>query len=377
MGEKILSTRLCDLLDIKYPIILAGMAGCAGAELAAAVSEAGGLGVIGAMQMTPDELDAEIRNVKRLTSKPFGVDSIAPLGAIPSETVAELRNLVPDEAVEYTANLAKRLGIPVPEGAQFGRQGDLGWASGLTSKQIEVVYEHKVPVFAAGLGSPAFMVPEAHARGMKVIGVVGNVRQARREAEAGVDIIVAQGHEAGGHTGYIATMPLVPQVVDAVAPTPVVAAGGIGDGRGLVAALALGACGVWLGTAFICTYESAFVQMGKQQVLQATEKDTRVTRVLTGKTARLINSKLIETWEAEQGPILPFPVQLLVTGDLILAMLESGMTEYVFTPAGQICGLVKEIKSAKQIVEEMVDEAIRILQEEFPARVRLNSRRTS
>jgi len=359
MDEKILSTRLCDLLDIKYPIILAGMGHIALAELVAAVSEAGGLGVIGAMPMTADELDAEIRKVKGLTSKPFGVDSIAPVGTVQSVTVDELRALIPDDAVEYATDLAKRLGIPVPEGAQFGRQGGMGWAAGLTPKQIEVVYEHKVPVFASGLGSPAFMVPEAHARGIKVIGVVGNVKQARREAEAGVDIIVAQGHEAGGHTGYIATMPLVPQVVDAVAPTPV------------VAALALGACGVWAGTAFICTYESNFDQPFKQQVLQATEKDTRVTRVLTGKTARLINNKLIETWEAEQGPMLPFPLQLLVSSGLMEAEMESGMTEYVLTPAGQICGMVKEMKSAKQVVEEMVDEAIRILQEDFPARVRL------
>ena len=371
MDDKILSTRLCDLLDIKYPVILTGMGYVAGAELVAAVSEAGGLGVIGAMQMMPDELDAEIRKVKQLTSKPFGVDSVAPVGAVQSVTVDELRALIPDEAVEYATNLAKRLGIPVPEGTQFGKEAGVSWAAGLTPKQIEVVYEHKVPVFAAGLGSPAFMVPEAHARGMKVIGVVGNVKQAQREAEAGVDIIVAQGHEAGGHTGYIATMPLVPQVVDAAAPTPVVAAGGIGDGRGLVAALALGACGVWVGTAFICTYEANLDQAFKQQVLQATEKDTRVTRVFTGKTCRLINNKVIEMWEAEQGPILPFPLQLLLSTSLGYAALESGMTEYLPTPAGQICGLVKEMKSAKQVVEEMVDEATRILQEDFPARVRL------
>jgi NAD(P)H-dependent flavin oxidoreductase YrpB (nitropropane dioxygenase family) len=372
MVGKILSTRLCDLLDIEYPIILAGMGNIAGAELAAAVSEAGGLGVIGALLMAPDELDAEIRKVKKLTSKPFGVDSVAPLGTVQSVTVDELKALISDDAVEYAVDVAKRLGIPVPEASQFGRQGGVGWAAGLTPKQIEVVYEHKVPVFAAGLGSPAFMVPEAHARGIKVIGVVGNVGQARREAEAGVDIIVAQGHEAGGHTGYIATMPLVPQVVDAVAPTPVVAAGGIGDGRGLVAALALGASGVWVGTAFLCTYEANFDQAFKQQVLQATEKDTRITRVFTGKTARLINNKLLEMWEGEKGPVLPFPVQMLVSTELLRAALESGKTEYVFTPAGQICGLVKEMKSARQVVEEMVSGATRILQEDFPARVRLD-----
>jgi NAD(P)H-dependent flavin oxidoreductase YrpB (nitropropane dioxygenase family) len=200
---------------------------------------------------------------------------------------------------------------------------------------------------------------------------VGNVSQARREAEAGVDIIVAQGHEGGGHTGYIATMALVPQVVDAVVPTPVVAAGGIGDGRGLVAALALGACGVWMGTAFLCTYEANFDQAFKEQVMQATEKDTRITRVFTGKTARIINNRLIEMWEAEKGPVLPFPVQLLLSTEITKAALESGMTEHVFTPAGQICGLFKEMKSARQVVEGIVDGAIRILEEDFPAKVRL------
>lgn len=370
MGEKVLRTKLCDLLNIEYPIILAGMGLIAGAELTAAVSEAGGLGVIGAIYMTPDELDAEIRKVKKLTTKPFGVDSIAPVGGVQTATVDELRDAVTDEASQYAADLGRRLGIPVPEGARLGREGGMAWAAGLVPKQIEVIYEHKVPIFAAGLGSPAFMVPEAHKRGMKVIGVVGNVRQARREAEAEVDIIAAQGHEAGGHTGYIATMPLIPQVVDAIYPTPVVAAGGIADGRGLVAALALGACGVWCGTAFLCTYEANLPQGFKDNVLRATEKDTRVTRVLTGKTARLVNNKLIETWEAEQGPILPFPVQMLVANDLLQIMTDAGVTEHFVTPAGQICGAINEMKNAKQVVQEMVDQAVRILEEDFPSRVK-------
>lgn len=372
MTEKVFRTRLCDLLDIKYPIILAGMGQIAGAELVAAVSEAGGLGVIGALIMTPDELDAEIRTVKKLTSKPFGVDSVAPVGGVQTVTMDELRYLVTDEAAQYAADLGRRLGIPVPEGARPGKEGGVAWAAGFTPKQIEVVYDHKVPVFAAGLGSPAFMVPEAHARGIKVIGVVGNVRQARREAEANVDIVVAQGHEAGGHTGYIATMPLVPQVVDAIHPTPVLAAGGIADGRGLVAALALGACGVWCGTAFLCTYEANLAQAFKDHVLRATEKDTRVTRMLTGKTARLITNKLIETWEAEGGPILPFPVQMLVANDLMQIMSDSGVTDNLITPAGQICGSINEMKNARQVLEEMIEQAVRILEEDLPSRIKLS-----
>jgi len=372
MSRKVFKTRLCDLLDIEYPIILAGMGEIAGAELVAAVSEAGGLGVIGALLMSPDQLDAEIRKVKKLTSKPFGVDSVAPIGGVQTVTMEELRAFVTDEVAEYAADLARRLGIPVPKDMKPGKDGKIAWTAGLTPKQIEVVYDHKVPVFAAGLGSPAFMVPEAHARGIKVVGVVGNVKQARREADANVDIIVAQGHEAGGHTGYIATMALVPQVVDAVSPTPVVAAGGIADGRGLVAALSLGACGVWCGTAFLCTYEANLAQPFKDKVLQATEKDTRVTRVFTGKTARVITNKLIETWEAERGPILPFPVQMLVANDLIQVMNDTGVTENLITPAGQICGLIKEMKSARQVVEEMVEQAVHILEEDFPSRIRLS-----
>ena len=371
MAEKVLRTELCELLDIDYPIILAGMGIISGAELTAAVSEAGGLGVIGAIYMSPDELDAEIRKVKKLTSKPFGVDSIAPVGGVQTATVDELKDAVTDEAAEYAAELGRRLGIPVPDGVKLGH-GGIAWAAGLVPKQIEVIYDHKVPVFAAGLGSPGFMVPEAHSRGMKVIGVVGNVRQARREAEAAVDIIAAQGHEAGGHTGYIATMPLVPQVVDAVYPTPVVAAGGIADGRGLVAALALGACGVWCGTAFLCTHEANLPQAFKDKVLQAAEKDTRVTRVLTGKTARVVTNRLIDTWETEQGPILPFPVQMLVANDLLQIMTDAGVTEHFITPAGQICGSINKMKSARQVVKEMVDQARRFLEEDFPSRIKLN-----
>jgi NAD(P)H-dependent flavin oxidoreductase YrpB (nitropropane dioxygenase family) len=369
MSRKILRTRLCELLDIEYPILLAGMGGAANAELAAAVSEAGGLGIIGAINLTPDELDAEIRKLKKLTSKPFGVDTIAPTNMVDTATIEELRNYIPDEAVSYASKLAKELGIPVPEGTQFGKEGGTGWAAGMTPKQIEVVYEHKVPVFAAALGSPAFMVPEAHSRGMKVVGLVGTVNQARKEADAGVDIVVAQGHEGGGHTGHVGTLPLVRLVAEAVVPTPVVAAGGIADGRGLVAALALGACGVWCGTAFLCTHESGFEQVAKERIVQATERDTRVTRVFTGKTCRLLNTKLIEKWERE-GPVMPFPLPIVVCTSLQDYIGQAKMVDNYFIPCGQICGALKEIKSAKQVMQEIVDQAVQILDEELPAKVK-------
>jgi NAD(P)H-dependent flavin oxidoreductase YrpB (nitropropane dioxygenase family) len=242
----------------------------------------------------------------------------------------------------------------------------------MTPKQIEVVYEHKVPVFAAALGSPAFMVPEAHARGMKVVGLVGTVNQARKEAEAGVDIIVAQGHEGGGHTGHVGTLPLVRLVADAVAPALVVAAGGIVDGRGLVASLALGACGVWCGTAFLCTYEAGIEQVAKDRIIAASERDTRVTRVFTGKTCRLLNTKLIEKWEKE-GPMLPFPLPIVLCTSLQDYIGRAKMAENYFIPCGQICGAIKEMKSARQVVKEMVDQAVSILEEDLPARVKFGS----
>jgi nitronate monooxygenase len=370
MARNVLRTRLCDLLDIEYPIMLAGMGGAANAELAAAVSEAGGLGIIGGMNLTADELDAEITKCKKLTSKPFGVDTIAPTNMVDTGTVEELRNYITDEVVEYVSKLVKELGIPVPEGVQIGREGGTGWAAGMTPRQIEVVYDHKVPIFAAALGSPAFMAPEAHKRGMKVVGLVGNTRQARKEAEGGVDIIVAQGHEAGGHTGHVATLPLVPMIVDAVDPTPVVAAGGIADGRGLVASLALGACGVWCGTAFLCTHEAGILPESKELLLKATERDTRVTRVFTGKTCRLLTTQLIEKWEKE-GPILPFPLPIVICTSLQDYIGEAKMAENYFIPTGQICGAIKELKSARQVVEEMVDQAVQIVEEGFPSRVKV------
>ena len=368
--DKILRTKICDILGIEYPIILAGMGMIARAELVAAVSEAGGLGVIGAIGMTLDELDAEISMTKKLTRKPFGVDTILPAGAAQSATMGDLMTHIPKEAIEYVDNLAKRIGLTDWKGVVATANKDQqGYAAELYQAQIELVYEHKVPVFAAGLGSPASMVLEAHVRGIKVIGVVANVRQAIREAEAGVDIIVAQGSEGGGHTGRVGTMALVPQVVDAVAPIPVVAAGGIGDGRGLAAALALGASGVWAGTCFLPTIEAHMNEAWKQQIISATEEDTRLTRMWTGKTMRVLKSKIVELWEIEGGPILPFPVQIVLTQDLYNEVARSDMPGYMGPPAGQICGLSKEIKTARKVVEDMVNQAIDILKEDIPGRV--------
>lgn len=306
-------TALTETLGIEYPIIQAGMGGVAMADLTAAVSNAGGLGVIGGAMLTADGLRGEIRKVKDMTDKPFAVDLL----------LAE--------------------GMP-----------------GL-AEQIEAVYEEGVPVFASGLGNPAPYAAEMHGRGMKIIAVVGNVRNARRCAEGGTDIIVAQGHEGGGHTGRIATLALVPQVVDAVKPLPVVAAGGIADGRGLVAALALGACGIWVGTRFVATQEAFSHLNYKNKIVESTEEGTVITKAFTGKTCRVIRNKYADDWLGREDEIKPFPFQLMVDGYKLEAAIGRGDTEIGFMPAGQISGLIHRLEKAEDVVRAFIEEADEVL----------------
>ena len=372
--QRVLHTKLCDMLEIEYPIILAGMGGYAGPTLAAAVSNAGGLGVLGCSGMPLDIVVDMIRKTKSLTSRPFGVDVLMPLPVtapgteIPIPTKIEL----PASQVAFVNQLRREFGIPKPKQSS---SGDFFNAE-LMKKTVEVCLEERVPVFVAGLGNPAWMVPQAHAQGMKVLACVGNVRSARRVAEGGVDIVVAAGYEGGGHTGRIGTMALIPQVVDAVYPTLVVAAGGIADGRGLAASLALGACGVWMGTAFIVSHEAHVdaVELGlmaqwevdywKQRILECTEEDTVVTRSYSGKTMRNLKNKWIQAWERPDAPpTLPMPLQFMLCWNLMEGAREASIKDILLWPTGQIGGMIKELKSAKQIVDEMVEGAVGVLQE--------------
>jgi enoyl-[acyl-carrier protein] reductase II len=306
-------TELTEKLGIEYPIIQAGMGGVATAELVAAVSNAGGLGVIGAAMMTPAILREEVRKVKDLTDKPFGVDLL----------------------------LAQR------------------WPG--LDEMIQVMFEEEVPVFASGLGNPAPYAEEMHRHGMTVMAVIGAVRHAHRVVEGGTDIVIAQGTEGGGHTGRIATMALVPQVVDAVAPIPIVAAGGVADGRGLVAALALGACGVWVGTRFVATREANSHDNYKHKIVEATEEGTQVTKCFTGKDCRVIKNRYQEQWEDREGEIKPFPYQMMVDSEKMDAAIRWGKTDLGLMPAGQISGAIQEVKSAGDVVSDIMEEAEEVL----------------
>jgi len=324
-----LNTVVCDLLGIEKPVIQAGMGFVARSELAAAVSEAGALGVIGAAFLTPEQLRQEIRKTKEMTDKPFGVDILFATYGRPSA----------DPRVEEFTDEVR--------------------------KQIDVVFEEQVPILASGLGNPAPVVPQAHKEGMKVISLVGNTKNARRVAAGGVDIIVAQGYDAGGHTGTVGTLSLIPAIVNCV-EQPVLGAGGIADGRGLVAALAMGAHGVWMGTRFVASHEAYAHVHYKNLITRIDEYGTTRTRCFTGKPCRVIKNKTTAEWESRESEIEPFPVQILkiseyIGEDVYEASRLHGKVDIGSCAAGQSSALINDIKGAGEIVNEVIAEAEEIL----------------
>lgn len=381
MARRVLRTKLCDMLGIEYPILSAGMGPTligertgAPVELVVAVSEAGGLGVLGGSGFTVDELRDAIREIRKLTDKPFGVDLLLPknldlgggLGQRGPEQVplSVVLKSIPKPHQEWIAKVREELGLPKTE-----IMVRMNTTTMRPQEAVQVCLDEKVPLFCAGLGNPGFMVKEAHARGMKVLGITGNAKNARRMAQSGVDLLVAQGHEGGGHTGRIGTMALLPQAIDAAYPVPVLAAGGIGDGRGVAAALAMGCVGVWVGTRFLATEEGGALPVNKQRILDSTDEDTRVSRAYTGKTLRASYNKFHDLWDQSGLEPLPFPTQVLISSALLAAFIEANKTEYVGGLAGQISGLIKEIKPARVVLEEMVEEAVEILTRRLPETV--------
>jgi enoyl-[acyl-carrier protein] reductase II len=313
-----LRTRLTDTLQIERPVMLAGMGGVSYHDLVGAVSEAGGFGCMGASTMRRDEMNDEIAAVRAVTSKPFGVD---------------LLTAVPQGLIE----------------------------------KVEDIIRGGATAFVAGLGIPRDVIELCHENGVIVVNMCGKVRHAVDAVAAGCDIVVAQGTEAGGHTGKVATMALVPQVVDAVGDrVPVVAAGGIFDGRGLAAALTLGADGVWVGTRFIATPEARSVPGYKDTLLATAEDGTTVTRAYTGKTCRVVANGYTQSYEDGGREVQPFPGQLLVSLQDGVNHLGGDATTEVdpaseFFPAGQGVGAIHELVPAADLVERFVDEAEAVL----------------
>ena len=363
MEREVLRTPLCDLLGIEYPILLAGMGGASTPELAAAVSNAGGLGILGAATLGPDELSEWIRRTRELTSRPFGVDTLLPATVPSSGSTRQFRAELPQSHIDFAKRFKEKHHIPDLDPKRTGPGGSFAFSRDFFARQIEVILDERVPVYAAGLGNPDFLLKDAHARGMKVLAIAGAVKHALRFKEGGIDIIVAQGTDGGGHNSRVGTMALVPQVVDAVHPIPVLGAGGIADGRGLVAALALGAVGVWCGTLFLATPEAGIDAFQKEALLESGSDDTVVSRAMTGKPVRMLKNKWVEEFEASGLSALPMPYQALIAFPVLEAARQAEMKEVYPGIVGQCVGMLRRLRPAGEIVEEMVRQASEILTE--------------
>jgi enoyl-[acyl-carrier protein] reductase II len=305
-----LRTPVCDLLGIEVPVFLAGMGGVAFADVCAAVSEAGGFGTLGMAMSSPEQIRAEMRKVRERTQRPFGVDLLA---ALPQTILAS----------------------------------------------IDVIIEEGARAFVAGLGVPSAVVERCHAAGVAVMSLCGKVSHAIAAEQAGCDVVIAQGTEAGGHTGQVAGMALVPQIVDAVG-IPVLAAGAIVDGRGLAAALAFGAQGVWMGTRFIASHEARAAESYKKRITEIRGEDTLVTRGYSGKPMRVIRNAYNEEIERHPETILPFPAQMAASARAgVTAMRDP---ERDMMPCGQGAGGITDILSCREIVENVVREAEETIQ---------------
>ena len=354
-------TRICDLLGVEYPIV-----GFSPSEhVAAAVSRAGGLGVLGVVRFNdPAELDAVLDWMDANSGgRPYGIDVVMP-ARVPAEGVPEdLNQLIPDGHRDFVAQTLLKLGVPpLPDDAQAA-DGVLGWLHSIARQHVEVALAHPACLIANALGPPPpDVIASAHDAGMLVAALAGTAGHARRQVASGVDIVVAQGYEAGGHTGEIGSMVLIPEVVDAVgAQTPVLAAGGIGCGRQIAAALALGAQGVWMGSAWLATEEYATTTSAPavtEAVLAASSSDTVRSRIYSGKPARLLKNRWTDAWEQPGAPEpLPMPLQNLLVSEAHQRLIRSGQPDVVPMPAGQIVGRITEVRPVAEVLADLVTEA--------------------
>jgi NAD(P)H-dependent flavin oxidoreductase YrpB (nitropropane dioxygenase family) len=372
-----MDTKATKLLGIDVPIF--AFTHCR--DVAAAVTNAGGCGVLGAVAHTPEQLDVDLRWIAEQTQgRPFGVDLLIPRKYVGAESggidFGSLKSMVPDEHREWLEQLLERYQVPALPPASPDSDRDQRGLSGIRidaksmAPLIDVAFANKVALMASALGTPPpWLVDKAHANGIPVAALAGRIDHAVAHKEAGADLIIAQGTEGGGHTGEIATMVLVPQVVDAVAPTPVLAAGGIASGRQMAAALALGAEGVWCGSVWLTTHEAETTPVIREKFLAATSADTRRSRSLTGKPARMLRSAWTDAWDEPGAPAaLPMPLQSMLIANAqrrihrVAHKSDSPARPLVTYFVGQVVGQMNTPMSSREVVREMVEGCLDTLE---------------
>jgi NAD(P)H-dependent flavin oxidoreductase YrpB (nitropropane dioxygenase family) len=356
-------TPIAERLGIEFPIF--AFTHCR--DVVVAVSKAGGLGVLGAVGFSAEQLEVEMKWIDdHIGDKPYGVDVVIPqkyagkgeeLDAAALEQ--KLAEMIPAEHRAFAKRLLAEHGVPeLPEGEKAREL--LGWTATTAGPQVEAILKHpKVKLVANALGTPpADVIREIQASGRLVGALCGSVKHALQHKEAGVDFVIAQGTEGGGHTGEIGSLVLWPQVIDAVAPIPVLAAGGIGDGRQMAAALMLGAEGVWTGSLWL-TVEEAEVPIPQQEsLLRATSHDTVRSRSWTGKPCRMLRNDWTEAWEAPDNPKpLGMPLQFMVTAEAVsrTTRYSAKAQPVAFNPVGQVVGMMNERRSSRDVIVGLVE----------------------
>ena len=375
-------TELCDLFGIDIPIF--AFSHCR--DVVAAVTNAGGLGVLGALAFSPEQLELELRWIdENVDGKPYGVDTVMPMsyegkeeglgkkdesGKVDSTV---FQNLIPQATKDWVEKVLEEYEVPQLSGEQIddgvggGNDGLLGWTEGGGRNHVDVALQHEgVKLLVNALGPPPKdIIDLAHEHGVKVAALTGAVEHAQRQKQAGVDIIIAQGTEAGGHTGEIGSMVLLPDIVDAVAPTPVLGAGGIATGRQAAAAMALGASGVWTGSVWLTVREADTSPLVKEKFFAARSKDAVRSRSLSGKPARLLRTAWTEAWEREDCPgTLPMPLQYMVCADAQARIGREARKqgtkarELIGMPVGQVVGRMNSEISSADVIYQFMDEFV-------------------
>ncbi|HAQ22543.1 MAG TPA: monooxygenase [Acidimicrobiaceae bacterium] len=369
-----MQTPITEMFGIEFPIV--AFTHCR--DVVAAVTKAGGLGVLGAVAHSDEQLEIDMTWIEEeVGGRPYGVDLIVPARYAGSEegglSVADLVEAIPGAHKEFVDELLERYGVPVDPDTTRGwaeRSDDAPFSANRASRQMDVALAHQPALIANALGPPpAEMVERCHEAKVKVGALAGSRVHAERHVAAGVDVIIAQGTEGGGHTGQVGSMVLLPEVVDAVAPVPVLGAGGIGRGRQVAAAMALGAAGVWCGSVWLTTEEAETHPVVKKKMLAAGSGDTLRSRSMTGKPARMLRTAWTEEWDREDTPDpLGMPLQPMLTGTAIdrinrAAHREGSGAEALATYfVGQVVGTMNRTRGAGQVVIDMMEEFIEATQ---------------
>jgi NAD(P)H-dependent flavin oxidoreductase YrpB (nitropropane dioxygenase family) len=360
-------TRVCDYFGIEFPIF--AFSHCR--DVVAAVSRAGGFGVLGALAFSPEQLEIELKWIDdNVAGKPYGVDIVMPVkyAGLEEGTFDEktFEKMIPEEHKRFVQQVLERYDVPSLPADEQTPHGLLAWTRQEARSQVDIALRHPIRLLASALGPPTpDVVQLAHDKGVPVAALVGRADQAVKQVQAGVDLVVAQGAEAGGHTGEVGSMVLVPEVVDAVHPIPVLAAGGIGSGRQMAAALALGADGVWTGSMWLTVSESDSHPVLVDKLLKASSRDTVRSRSMTGKPARLLRTAWTEAWDESDTPDpLPMPLQFMLTAEAHVrinryAHLErSRARDLMWSPVGQIVGRMNAVRSSQEVIYELVEECV-------------------